>query len=204
MAMMINEAALEERLRQERAACGADRYDEVWEGVYMMAPMPNNDHQRIVGRLTRVLDEIVTDRQLGEVFPGANVSDRVEDWDQNYRVPDVAVFLKHSQAVNHGTFWFGGPDFAVEVVSPNDQSRDKLDFYGKVKTRELLIIDREPWQLELFRHQGSQMVSVASATSADGMSITSKVLPLEVSLRLVDHTPRVYVVDPSTNKSWTL
>ena len=29
MAMMIHETALEKRLQRERAACGADRFDEV-------------------------------------------------------------------------------------------------------------------------------------------------------------------------------
>ena len=31
---------------------------------------------------------------LGEAFPGVNVSDRSDDWTQNYREPDVAVFLE--------------------------------------------------------------------------------------------------------------
>lgn len=43
MATMIHDRLLEERLHNERAATGADRYDEIWEGVYMMAPMPNNE-----------------------------------------------------------------------------------------------------------------------------------------------------------------
>ena len=39
MATMIRDVELEQRLQAERAACGADRYDEIWEGVYVMAPM---------------------------------------------------------------------------------------------------------------------------------------------------------------------
>ncbi|RPI89465.1 MAG: Uma2 family endonuclease, partial [Planctomycetaceae bacterium] len=147
MLTVIDDSNVESRLREARARSGGDRYDEVWEGISMMAPMPNHEHQVLVGRLTRVLDEIVTDQELGSVVPGVNISDRVDGWDLNYRVPDVAVFLNTTRAVNHDSFWFGGPDFAVEITSPDDRSREKLDFYGKIGTRELLIVDRESWTL---------------------------------------------------------
>lgn len=70
MPALINDRQLEQRLRAERAASGADRFDEVWDGVYCLAPMPNHLHQLLVGRWTRALDEIVKDAQLGVVLPG--------------------------------------------------------------------------------------------------------------------------------------
>jgi hypothetical protein len=115
MATMIRDVELEQRLQAERAACGADRYDEIWEGVYVMAPMPNDEHQMLVNALASILQEVVGWPGLGHVRPGVNVSDRVDDWRQNYRVPDVAVFLNDTQAVNHNAFWFGGPDLANNV-----------------------------------------------------------------------------------------
>jgi hypothetical protein len=27
---------------------GADRHDEVWDNVFMMAPMPNHEHQLLI------------------------------------------------------------------------------------------------------------------------------------------------------------
>ena len=59
MATVILDPELAERLRAERAAWGGDRYDEVWEGTYMMAPMPNNEHQAIVNGLTAILQDII-------------------------------------------------------------------------------------------------------------------------------------------------
>ena len=50
-----------------------------------------------------------------------------------------------------GTFWYGGPDFAVEVISPFDRSRKKFEFYARVGVRELLLVNRKPWSLELYR-----------------------------------------------------
>jgi len=63
-----------------------------------MVPIPNHEHQRLVWGFTRVLDEIVTDRQLGDVVPDVYVSDRVEDREANYRVPVVTVFLNPTKA----------------------------------------------------------------------------------------------------------
>jgi len=45
----------------------------------------------------------------------------------------------------------GGPDFAVEILNPGDRTPEKLPFYASVNVRELLVVDRDPWSLELFR-----------------------------------------------------
>ena len=59
MAMLVTDPDIEHRLIEERRACGGNHHDEVWEGVCFMAPLPNNDHQRLVTRLTAVLMEAV-------------------------------------------------------------------------------------------------------------------------------------------------
>ena len=40
MATLITDPKLEEQLRAQRAEWGGDRYDEVWEGTYLMNPLP--------------------------------------------------------------------------------------------------------------------------------------------------------------------
>lgn len=202
MPTLVCDEIIEERLLAERAASGADRYDEVWEGIYMMAPMPNDEHQQIVNRLAAVFQEVIDWPELGHVRPGINVSDRKEDWRQNYRVPDVAVFLESGMAENCDAFWFGGPDFAVEVISPGDQTREKIDFYSKVHVRELLLIDRQPWELQLLRLQGGRLVTVA-AGKVEGVAIASEVLPFQFSLHTAPKRPSIQVVHPS-GKSWTV
>ena len=76
------------------AESGADRYDEVWEGIYMMTPAPNLEHQKLVFRLADVLDSVIGKTGLGDVYPEVNVSDREDDWTQNFREPDVVVVLQ--------------------------------------------------------------------------------------------------------------
>jgi hypothetical protein len=45
MTMLIDDPRLEEELKAERKAWGADHHEEVWEGVYVLAPLPNDEHQ---------------------------------------------------------------------------------------------------------------------------------------------------------------
>jgi Uma2 family endonuclease len=77
---------------------------------------------------------------------------------------------------------------AIEVVSDNDKSRKKLDFYASVGARELLMIDREPWQIELFRLTDGKFVSIRKSLVGEDTTLISNVVPL--SLRLVAGTDR--------------
>jgi Uma2 family endonuclease len=179
MASMVLDQRLEERLKAERALSGADRFDEVWEGIYMMAPLADDEHQEIAAKLTSIFQIVVGWEGDAKVRPGVNISDRDQGWEHNYRCPDVVVFMPDTKARNLGAHWMGGPDFAVEIVSPDDRTRDKLDFYASVKVRELLIIDRRPWALELYRLDAGVLKIVSRITAADEDRLAGKVLPLQ-------------------------
>jgi len=206
MPTIILDPDLANRLRTERAAWGGDRYDEVWEGTYMMAPMPNNDHQQVISGLVAILQEVIVWSGLGRVFPGVNVSDRVEGWEQNYRVPDVAVFTNDTSAIDCGTFWHGGPDLAVEIVSRGDQSHEKIEFYAKVNTQELLIIDRAPWRLELYRLTNGRLEMVASHDVTDSTPLTSikTGLTFELQADQLDDRPAIIVKHHQSDRNWSI
>ena len=101
-----------------------------------------------------------------QVFPGVNLSDRDEGWKQNFREPDVAVFLRGGKAINRGTHWQGAADFLVEIISPGERTREKIPFYSSIGVVELLIVDRDPWSLELYRQQDGQLTKVGQSTLA--------------------------------------
>jgi Uma2 family endonuclease len=181
---MINDKELASELISQRKAAGIDRYDEVWEGVYMMSPIANNEHQSLATELSIAIGTVIDWKELGRTLAGANVSDRREDWTQNYRIPDVLVFLNETAAQDCGPHWLGGPDFAVEIVSPGDRTLEKLDFYAAVGTRELLVIDRDPWQLTLYRiSNDKKLVPVAVCSNSQRVSITSEVLHICLQLQ---------------------
>ena len=204
MAALIQDIDLSRRLIAERRRLGHDRWDEVWEGVYVMNASPNDEHQEVQMRLIREFGDVVDEPGLGKVRAGVNVSDREHDWGKNFRCPDVVVYLNDTKAVNHNTFWYGGPDFAVEIVSPGDRSREKLDFYAKVGTRELLIVDRKPWALELYRLQDETLTRVGKSTLTKRDWLASEVVPLKFRLVAGKSRPEIEAVHGTTRKKWLI
>lgn len=202
MAPVVLDPSVEEPLIAERQASGVDRYDEVWEGVYMMAPLANNEHQDLQSRLAGAIQNLVGWAGPERVHAGANVSDRDQDWIQNYRIPDVVVTYPGGAARDCGTHWCGGPDFCVEIASPGDRSRDKLDFYARIGVRELLLIDRSPWALELHRLAAGRLELVGRSDLTIPDALVSSVLP--ASFRLVPgaHRPVIEVAHRDGLQRW--
>jgi len=203
MAVLIKDPELAEDYRKRRERLGLDKYDEVWEGVLVVPALPNNEHQCLVMDLCGAFCSAV-DRGRGDVvLPGANVSDRGDDWKENYRCPDAVVVLAGGRARDCGTHWRGGPDLAVEIASPGGDPREKNDFYAKVGTREVLVIDRDPWALELYHLRRGRLVSAGRADLTNQAVLTSTVLPLTFQLR--DGTPRptIVVTHTATGQTWT-
>lgn len=204
MVAVVNDPQLEQQLIEERRRTGADKYDEVWEGVYMVAPLASNAHQRVVGKLYAVLETVIGQAGQGEVFPGVNVSDRVQDWATNFRCPDVAVFLKGTGAQNHDAFWFGGPDLVVEVVSPHDRSREKLTFYATVRTRELLLVEHGPYQLQLYRLVGDELVEVGRSSVDSPNILSSHAVPLTLQVDSSSQPPSIILARTDETEHWTI
>ena len=202
MAVLVSDPWMEQRLHVERHALGADRYDEVWEGTYHMTPMPDDEHQEIVSRWTSILELTIGWPGLGKVRPGVNVSDREENWQFNYRVPDVAVFLDGGRARNCGTHWCGGPDFLVEVLSRLDSVRDKWPFYAAIGVREILLINREPWELEIWRPRDYELQLAAHASLEKTDAIECSVLPLQLRIVAGVPRPRIEVTCKTSGQSW--
>ena len=191
MATLIQDRDTERRIIARRRRLGHDKFDEVWNGVYVMAPLANIEHQDCVAGLDYLLGSVVRQSGLGMVLPGTNVSDRRVGWAKNFRCPDVAVFLKNTQAVNCDTHWFGGPDLAVEVTSPGEKITKKLRFYAMVGTRELLILNRSPWKLSLYRLTDGELRLESESSVADGNWLASGVLPLSFRLITGVERPRI-------------
>ncbi len=188
MNLFITDPGISKRMIRRRQALGIDRKDEVWEGVYVVSPLANDEHQELVDSIFYALQTSVKFAGLGIVRSGANITDRLEKWTKNFRVPDVAVFLEGTTAINKGTHWLGGPDFAVEVISRYDRSREKLDFYAKLGVKELLLVDRKPWALELYQLQDGVLTLAGKSDLVDPAVLSSQVVPL--SFQLVAGEPR--------------
>jgi Uma2 family endonuclease len=119
-----------ELLLKQRQALGQDLYDEVWEGEYHMAPMARPSHGYVNRRLAVLLDPLV--EQAGLVATdGFNLGSP-----NDYRVPDGGV---HRELPT--TTFVPTAAIVIEVVSPGDETWQKLDFYAAHSVDELLIAD---------------------------------------------------------------
>jgi Uma2 family endonuclease len=203
MSVLITDPVWGSELRAEREKADGDKWNEVWDGVLVMPSLPNDEHQEVQANLLLPLLTVLGQPGLGKVRAGVNVTDRHPDWKENYRGPDVVVYLNGNPAVNHGSHWVGGPDFLVEIASPGEKPRQKNAFYASVGTGEVLVIDRDPWVLELFRLDGGVLRSVGRSDEADPAELVSSVLPLTFRLRPGSPRPGVVVTHPATGQTWT-
>ncbi|HZU35294.1 MAG TPA: Uma2 family endonuclease, partial [Gemmataceae bacterium] len=181
-AIYVGDANMASRLLAEREASGADRYDEVWDGVYFMTPIANPEHQRLALRLGAAFEDLLGHNNEIQIFPGVNVSDREEGWERNYRVPDVAVVLPGGRARECSAHLCGGPDLIVEILSPGDRAHEKLPFYAGIGVREALFIDRDPWAIELYRLEGKDLVFQGRSALDQPVALDSTVLPASFRL----------------------
>jgi Uma2 family endonuclease len=123
-------AGLDE-LFERRRRSGLDRLDEVWEGVLHMIPAPSFEHAEIATQLARLLGPLADKAQLTIAMHEFNLG-RSDD----FRVPDGGLHRGRPRGIWHPT-----AALVVEIVSPGDETWDKLPFYAAHLVDELLIVD---------------------------------------------------------------
>lgn len=158
---VIREPALIEALMRERRLRGLDRRDEVWEGVLHMVPPASEGHSGGLTELTMFLGPIAK-RLGGKVRIEIGIRTSGSE-DRNYRVPDL-VYLAPEDLPRQGKVYFegGGPAVVFEILSRNDDTYRKFDFYASVEVRELVIIDPHERLAEVYRLAGERYLAVAA------------------------------------------
>ena len=120
-----------EALLTRRRELGQDRFDEMWDGVLHMNPAPSYEHQRISQQLAVILDPLARAAGLEAVIGGVNIGTA-----DSYRIPDGSLHRPGSG----GTF-LSTAALALEIVSPEDETWEKLGFYASHQVDELLVVD---------------------------------------------------------------
>jgi Uma2 family endonuclease len=119
-------------LLERRRRLGLDHRDEMWEGALHMNPPPTGEHQYVLQQLAELLGPLA--RRAGLV-PLVNEFGLGESRD-DYRVLDGGLHREQPRGVWHST-----AALVIEIVSPGDESWDKLPFYAAHNVDELLILD---------------------------------------------------------------
>ena len=93
-------------------------------------------------------------------------------------------------------------DFLVEVISPGDKAREKIPFYARLGVRELLLVDRNPWMLELYRHQQDQLHRIGQSSLDASDVLRSTVVPLTFRLVPGEARPQIEVKHADSGRCW--
>ena len=123
---------------------------ELIDGELYMVPAPTFWHQKISGRLFKILIDFVLERGLGEV---AYAPLDVVLSDQDVFQPDI-MFVSVERAGIIGSQIRGAPDLVVEVLSPGTAERDrnvKRSRYARFGVREYWIVDPEARSIEIMQ-----------------------------------------------------
>ncbi len=133
-------------LLERRRRSGVDRFDEMWEGVLHMVPAPSHAHASIEAQLIMTLGPLARTAGL-EMIGQSNLGEGEYD----YRVPDSALHRPGASGVWHPT-----AALVVEIVSPGDESWEKLLFYAAHDVDEVLIVDPAKRSVDWLGLQGGE------------------------------------------------
>jgi hypothetical protein len=115
-----------------RQQLGLDKYDEVWDGEYHMAPMAHSSHGELQAQLIRLIGPWAD--AAGLVMTGPFHLGSPDD----FRIPDLGLHRGDPNAV-----WVPTAAMAVEVESPDDETWEKLPFYASRGVDDILIVSAD-------------------------------------------------------------
>jgi Uma2 family endonuclease len=148
-----------EELLAERRRKGADRWDEVWNGVLHMVPAPSRWHQHFGGELYFRIKPAA--EKVGLMAAYETSVYRPDKGERDYRTPDLVVYHPRYGS-KRGVE--GVAELVVEILSPDDETHDKLPFYVEVGVKEILVLDPDTRAVELYVPTGGRPTRVAPAT----------------------------------------
>jgi len=115
---------------EQRRTLGQDGRDEVWDGVYHVAPHEHGRNGAVTMELVVVLREaaLAAGLRAGGSFNLGKKGD--------FRVPDLGF---HRGSPDH--LYFATAAVLVEVLSPDDETYAKFSFYAAHGVDELWVVD---------------------------------------------------------------
>ena len=143
-----------------------------------MVPPPSFAHEDIKTHLLAALLPVV--EQLGLIICPAGLFQT----DKNYRVPDLTIG-HHDHISQRG---WEGATLVIEILSPNDESRDKLPFFSRVGVREAWLVEPETREIEIYRLTRKRHVRQAPPLRSVVLGCEIEVKRSKLILRWPQHT----------------
>jgi len=157
------------------AWCDEDIRAEWVDGEVIIMSPANDDHEDLFGWLLSVLRLHVRHRDAGFIR-GGNTQIRLAA-QRRRRIPDILFIEKSRRDIVRRNHIEGPPDLAIEIVSPDSQSRDRREKFFEYQAggvREYWIIDPLSEKVELYSLSGDGTYQLIPPS---GDTIGSCVLP---------------------------
>jgi Uma2 family endonuclease len=155
-----------------------NRLIEFTDGRVEFLEMPTEAHHLIMAFLFEALRNFVRERDAGLVlFMGLRVRVRPS----MVREPDVVFIAKENYDRRSNRYW-SGADLVMEVVSPDDKSRDrdhrqKVEDYAEGKIPEYWIVDPQQQTIEVLKYSDADGSYERQGVYRRGNSAASVRLP---------------------------
>lgn len=181
------------RWQRERANSEFAQWDEMWNGVLHMPPMPARKHQNLELRLAIFLFQNWVPKSNGRVNQQVNLTTPGDEpeWTKNYRIPDIVLLTPDRFGIDKEEYMAGAPLVVVEIRSPGDETNEKMAFYRDLGVPEVWVIDRDSCRSEISVLENGQYRLLAGnsegwvrspATNVEFRSLGSK----QLAVRLAD------------------
>jgi Uma2 family endonuclease len=126
---------------------------ELVAGYVVSEPFPTMRHDRMRGRIERLLYAHVMEHGLGEIF--CDLGYLLAERPDTVRGPDVSFVSKARLAGVDERRWFrGAPDLAVEILSPSNRPGEvhaKVADYLAAGARLCWVVDTERRRVAVYR-----------------------------------------------------
>lgn len=132
-----------------RKRIGADRWDEMWQGVLHIVPAPNRAQQDLEGSLESYLRTNWARPHGARVYHQINLAPP-GGWPDDFRIPDLLFLTPKNFVLDHNEYFEGAVDGVVEIHSPGDETYDKLAYYEELGVAEAWVIHRDTREPEVY------------------------------------------------------
>lgn len=124
---------------ERRRALGQDKRDEIWEGIYHVAPLEHPRNGIVASELAALLWPLA--RQAGlRVCNPFNLGEP-----NDFRGPDLGLLHQDDEL----QVYMKTAAVVIEVLSPGDESLQKLPHYARCDVDEVWLVDPETHTVDI-------------------------------------------------------
>lgn len=152
-----------------------------------MAPSPFGIHQKILQKLSFILQTYLVQNPVGELFPSP--LDVILEEGLNHLQPDLIFIKKENMGIFQDQGWIHGvPNLLIEIISKGTFTRDteeKFEIYQRYGVSEYWLVFPELQCIEVFTLENALYSLYCSTERTDGKVFSRLLTGLEIDSRLI-------------------